>query len=372
MNHKYLKTALTSLLLTGSLLIPIGLTAQADGIDIYVNDVALSSDVAPVISDNRTMLPLRACAEALDATVNYADGVITMTRQNTSITLHLGSADADINGSISRMDVVPMVINSRTLVPLRFISEAFSCPVQWDGANRSVHIRTTTSGQQFVRQEIPSENTIVNQVTQQINNIRLQKQLEAFIPITELANMATAHSRDMADNDFIGLISPEHGNTAERAAAYVLPNVSELVAQVDYNTATVADAVEAWFRDDTARAILLDPTAAYIGIGVENPTDSDEVLVTAEILPSWAYFLNMPQESTVTTAELRLTGRSTRTTETISIYKLSEGNEHTYSDKQTYEAKVNSGRFYVDAVLWGEGKYAIRVANSIVYVDYLP
>lgn len=360
------------LLTIGALLLPISQTVHADGISIYVNDVPLNSDVAPLTSNGRTMLPLRACAEALDATVNYSDGIINMHRSNVSITLQLGSAAASINGSTKQLDAIPMVIENRTLVPLRFIGEAFSCPVQWDGTNRAVYIRTTDSTRPFVPQDIPSEMTIANQVLQQINSIRLQKQLEALIPITEMADMAEAHSIDMAANDFIGPNSPANGSTTERAATHKLPHLSEVIAQVDYTTATVSDAVNAWFREETARSILLNPSAAYIGIGVEHPVNSTEVYLTAEILPSWAYFINMPPRSTVTVPELRLQGRSTNLTETITVYKLSDANEHMFSEKQTFDVSVSSNRFLTDIVLWGEGEYAVSVANSVIYITYDP
>lgn len=372
MKHSVNKTILAALLMTGTLLLPCTQTALANGISIYVNDVPLTSDVAPLISDNRTMLPLRACAEALDATVNYADGAISMTRDSVSIDLQLGSDIAHINGSVSRLDAIPMVVENRTLVPLRFISEAFSCPVQWDAANRAVFIRTTSGTQQAAPQDIPSEQNIVNQVLQQINTVRQQKQLESFTTITEMANMAEAHSRDMADNGFISLTSPENGDTAQRAATYKLPSLSELIAHVNYDDATATDAVNAWFRDEAARAILLDPSASYIGIGVEHPTGSNEVYLTAEILPSWAYFTNMPQNSTVNMAELRLQGRSTGTAETVTVYKLSDVDGHMYSDKQTFDVSVSSGRFYTDVLLWGAGSYAVSVADSIIYITYEP
>lgn len=368
--HKYAKAALAALLVTGTLLLPTDQTVKADGIEIFINDVPLASDVAPVITDGRTMLPLRACAEALDATVNYTNGVITMSRRDTIITLTLGSRDAVINNTTSQMDVVPLIKDSRTLVPLRFISEAFSCPVQWDGANRAVRITTTSSSQQYVQQEVPTDRSIISQVTQQINNIRLQKQLEALTTASELEDMAAAHSRDMAENNFISLTSPTNGDTTRRAATHKLPTLSELVAQVDYNTATVSDAVDMWFKDDTARAILLDPTAAYIGVGSRQDTESDTVFLTIEVLPSWAYFLNMPQESTVSTPALSLSGRSTHSTETITIYRLSDANDLIYSERQTHDVTVSKGRFYLNTTLWDEGRYAIQVANSIIYINY--
>ena len=56
--------------------------------------------------------------------------------------LTVGSAACRINGSSIGNDVAPMLIDGRTMVPLRLISEAFGAEVVWNGSTRSVTIKT--------------------------------------------------------------------------------------------------------------------------------------------------------------------------------------------------------------------------------------
>ena len=56
------------------------------------------------------------------------------------IELTIGSSVAFINGEKVLLDTEPVIHNSRTLVPIRFIAEAFKCQVCWDNDNRKVYI----------------------------------------------------------------------------------------------------------------------------------------------------------------------------------------------------------------------------------------
>jgi hypothetical protein len=104
----------------------------------------MSFDVPPVLENGRVLVPLRHIIEVLGATVQW-DGetqTITATRGNTVILLQVGNSMAYINGSAFSLDVPPEIIDGRTLVPLRFISETFGCNVNWDGNTQTVSIST--------------------------------------------------------------------------------------------------------------------------------------------------------------------------------------------------------------------------------------
>jgi hypothetical protein len=116
-------------------------------IKVNVNGSPLQLDVAPMIAGGRTLAPLRAIIEALGATVqwNPADQSIIATKGNTTINLQIGSTTALNNGAQVTLDAVPMIVNGRTLVPVRFIGEALGAQVNWDAANYQVNIVTASS-----------------------------------------------------------------------------------------------------------------------------------------------------------------------------------------------------------------------------------
>lgn len=104
-------------------------------VNVYLNGQLQSYDQPAIIKDGRTLVPLRPVSESLGATVDFHQntGTITIIKDNKTITLTIGSNIANINGENTYLDVPPQIINQRTMVPLRFISETFGATVLWDG-----------------------------------------------------------------------------------------------------------------------------------------------------------------------------------------------------------------------------------------------
>lgn len=109
-------------------------------------------DVAPLIIDGRTLLPVRKVFECMGAEVTYDD--ITRTaiakKDDTEIRITIDDKIAKVNGEDKELDVPAMILNGRTLVPVRFVSESLKAEVEWDGENEVVHVM------------MPMENGVVN------------------------------------------------------------------------------------------------------------------------------------------------------------------------------------------------------------------
>lgn len=96
-------------------------------------------DAQPEMQNNRTMVPFRAIAEALGATVEYASGAITAVKDGTRYDFTLGgntlTLSDDTTGAELKtvtLDAAPYEKEGRTYVPVRFFAEAFGLTVQWD------------------------------------------------------------------------------------------------------------------------------------------------------------------------------------------------------------------------------------------------
>jgi len=102
---------------------------------IYINGSQVISDVAPVIVDGRTMVPVRFVTEELGCNVAWepVGQIVTITKGNTIMKLVLGSDKVDINGKTHYLDVPAYTIDGRTMVPVRFIMEQFDKKVIWGG-----------------------------------------------------------------------------------------------------------------------------------------------------------------------------------------------------------------------------------------------
>ena len=114
----------------------------AEPIQVVLDGSPLAFDVPPANIGGRAMVPMRVIFEALGASVEWdsASNTVTAIKEDTVVRASIGSAYIDVNGSSSTMDVAPLIWDGRTLVPVRFISEAFGCDVRWDGDTSTVYI----------------------------------------------------------------------------------------------------------------------------------------------------------------------------------------------------------------------------------------
>ncbi|MCL2224406.1 MAG: copper amine oxidase N-terminal domain-containing protein [Defluviitaleaceae bacterium] len=104
--------------------------------DLAGNAPTQTMDVAPVIEGGRTLLPVRFMAYALGATVGWNDAT-----REVSLTLADGqSLTFAIGTAAPGMDVPAQIIDGRTMVPLRFISEFFGAQVDWNDATRTIEV----------------------------------------------------------------------------------------------------------------------------------------------------------------------------------------------------------------------------------------
>jgi iron complex transport system substrate-binding protein len=110
-------------------------TAKSQETQVYLNGIKINTgDVSPFIENGRTMVPARLFSENLGAVVNWDDAAQTVTiqGQDVSVKLTIGKNEAVVNGKNKTIDVAPVVLSGRTIVPLRFIAEAFGADVNWD------------------------------------------------------------------------------------------------------------------------------------------------------------------------------------------------------------------------------------------------
>jgi hypothetical protein len=99
-------------------------------------------DAPPFIEKDRTFVPLRFISEAFGASIdwNAALQVITISFKGKSIQLQVGSNVALVGTDFVNLDAPPKIVNGRTFVPIRFISETFGAQVNWDATTKTVTI----------------------------------------------------------------------------------------------------------------------------------------------------------------------------------------------------------------------------------------
>lgn len=119
-----------------------------ENIKINVDGKNIESDVSPQIIEGRTLVPIRTVGEALGADVDWNSETkeITVENSETKVNFIIGDKnctiiDKKINAyNKTLMDVPAQIINGRTYIPVRAVSTALGCDVDWDSNTRTVII----------------------------------------------------------------------------------------------------------------------------------------------------------------------------------------------------------------------------------------
>lgn len=108
---------------------------------VYGTEMAL--DVAPVIQEGRTLLPVRFVAEyAAGGTVTWDEAarIVEINTKAAEVTMKIGESVMYVNGKTIELDVPATIMNGRTMLPLRSVVEAVGKYVYWDEANKIIMI----------------------------------------------------------------------------------------------------------------------------------------------------------------------------------------------------------------------------------------
>jgi Copper amine oxidase N-terminal domain len=116
-------------------------------------------DQAPIISQGRTLVPIRPIAESLGFEVKWNEQTrtVTINKGKDNIRLVVTQKIANKNGQTINLDVPAQIVNKRTVVPVRFIAEALSYKVDWDPKTQTVLIADNVNGNQVGQQEKPKD-----------------------------------------------------------------------------------------------------------------------------------------------------------------------------------------------------------------------
>ncbi len=110
--------------------------------NLTIEGKAVVTDQSPVIVSGRTMVPVRVVAESLGTTVDWDAETKTVSFENEGLkaSMVIGNKELLVSGSAVEIDVPATIINNRTMVPVRFLSETFGYNVEWDAETKTVNV----------------------------------------------------------------------------------------------------------------------------------------------------------------------------------------------------------------------------------------
>ncbi len=185
----------------------------ADAISIEIDGANKVFDVMPQIIDGRTMVPMRGIFEEFGATIIWDDPTKTVTGINgaTTVVLTINESKAKLNGREVTLDVPAQIIDGRTMVPVRFIAEAMGCDVSWNDTTKTVIIN---------RKLVKIEKGVVDGRVYENKSIGLGYNLPAnwkYLSdeeIMEIYNVSKAFIIDSNYNDYINSLGKIHDMVA--------------------------------------------------------------------------------------------------------------------------------------------------------------
>ncbi len=133
-------------------------------ISVCVDGQLIEFAAAPYIENDRTMVPMRRIFEELGAVVEWDDAEqsVTASAGGSVAALTIGLDTMYVNGSAVPLDAVPTLIDDTTFVPLRAVSEALGCTVEWNDGESRVYITRGGEATYSGYSGVPNFGTLMN------------------------------------------------------------------------------------------------------------------------------------------------------------------------------------------------------------------
>lgn len=231
-----------------------GQPAEAADVQVEVNGERIQSDQPPIITSDRVMVPMRALAEALGAEVGWDQERQMMTSVRGDDTLYLGIGDFVMwhNDEAIVLDAAPMIVNGRTLAPVRAVSEGYGAKVYWDYAQQKV--------------TVVEDSYYAREVFRLTNEERLNAGLRPLVWSDALAEVAQVHCVDMAERRFFDHVNPDGESPFDRMDAAGIRYVwaAENLAM---RYSSPEEVVQAWMNSPGHRSNILNEHLTKLGVG---------------------------------------------------------------------------------------------------------
>ncbi|MCL2838103.1 MAG: stalk domain-containing protein [Oscillospiraceae bacterium] len=257
---------------------------RVDGEFVYI----YADDQPPVIVDGRTLVPLRAVMEALGFRVEWEQPPLNrarLTKPDFSITVTIGRDTMSVNSESIPLDVPAQIMNNRTMVPLRAISEATGMVVEWDEHYRIADIWTTSYARTRSSITLTNERISEQKLTEWIAEYRALGGANDFeLEVVRLVNVERANyglqpleiyeplmmaarfkSQEMVDLGYFGHDSPVYGSFQWIPSLFGVLARSENLASGHGNPQRV---VNGWMNSPAGHGVnIVGENDTIIGIG---------------------------------------------------------------------------------------------------------
>lgn len=178
-------------------------------VNLLVQGQAVKTDQPAVIVDSRTMVPVRVVAETLGSTVDWDAETKTVTFTQGVMTASMVVGDTKLTVAVDdvvsdmAVDVPASIINSRTMVPIRFLSETFGYGVDWDAETKTVNVTASVTTVEKVESGAAVEPEIV-EVEEVLSAETIQAKFDKLNSYCTKINASTNSMSKAEIQDYMG------------------------------------------------------------------------------------------------------------------------------------------------------------------------
>lgn len=141
-------------LICASVMLLMCLAQPVGAVNVIMNSALVNfPDQEPVVVNNSVLVPLRTVAETLGLEITWDDpsDTVVVKKDNFYVELVIGSNKAKTPGGVKTLSAAPVIINSRTMVPIDFIAEQFGLMVLWNSEYQRIIINGQVDTQTVVK-----------------------------------------------------------------------------------------------------------------------------------------------------------------------------------------------------------------------------
>ena len=177
----------------------------------------VENDVVPLIVDGRTMLPARFVAENLGATADWdpETKVVTIKSETVEIKLTIDSTVATVNGEEEELDAPAMILGDRTYTPVRFVAEKLGAKVDWNDAFKMVLITKVVAEEPA--EETTDEEKTADENTEEVTDEEKTADKNAE-EVTDEEKTADENAEEATDEEKTADENAEEATDEEKAA----------------------------------------------------------------------------------------------------------------------------------------------------------
>lgn len=229
-------------------------------VSVIVNDNRIVFDVPPQIFDGTTMLPVRLALEPLGAEFvwNGENQTITIRANEKIIVLTIGAENALVDGAAKSLAKPAMLVDGRTLIPIRFVAEELNYVVDWDDGTKTV----------FISSEDKQEDVdFIERVLELVNEERAKEGVKPLALDNNLCAVAAMHSEDMVARNFFSHENPDGASPFDRMKAYGIRFMAA-AENIAAGQTTPEQVMDSWMNSSGHRKNILNNAYGKIGIGI--------------------------------------------------------------------------------------------------------